>query len=147
MKTNKYFFIVIGFLSVIIVGISMIGLLAFTSAATPASDGVSPITATDANRYFKNYMANSTATNQVIKGFTVDKSQLDAMNRIAQENPNLTGFRVYFGFDSNSRKIAIVVGVDNSGKDAVTTTIYNTASQNTNPCPPICDITSTITKQ
>ena len=148
MKTNKISFIASGFIAGIIVGISMVGMFAFTNgpgAAAPAT-GVTPVSAAVANTFFKNYMTGATPLNQVVKGFTLDKSQLDAMNLIIQENSALAGFRVYLGVDNNARKIAIVVGVDGSGKDAVANTIYSTVSMATNPCPPVCDGASAITK-
>jgi len=149
MKTNKYFFTAVGFLTGLTLGISILVFSAFTNGPGPSvpGSGVSPVTATDANKFFKNYFAGAASFNQVIKGFTIDRTQLDAMNRIVQENANLAGFRIYFGTDNNARKVALVVGVDNNGIDAVNNTIYNTDSHLTNPCPPICDVSSTITKQ
>lgn len=149
MKTNKYFFTAVGFLTGITMGVSILVFSAFTNGPKPSGPdaGISPVTANDANKFVKNYMAGAASFNQVIKGFTIDRAQLDAMNRIVQENSNLTGFRIYFGTDNNSRKIAVVVGVDDNGNDAVNNTIYTTDSHYTNPCPPICDGNSTITKQ
>jgi hypothetical protein len=148
MKTNKIFFTSVGFLTGIVSGISIMGILAFSNGPAPSNPGPgnSVISTAVANTYFKNYMAGAATFNQVIKGFTIDKSQLDAMNSIANENSLLTGFRIYFGKDNNAQKIAIVVGVDSNGKDAVTNTIYNTSAPINNPCPPICDVVSPITK-
>ena len=146
MKTNKFYFTAAGFLAGIVSGISIIGLLAFTNNSASPGPGNSAIPATVANTYFKNYMAGATVYNQVIKGFTIDKTQLDAMNSIAAENSLLTGFRIYFGKDNNAQKIAIVVGIDASGRDAVTNTIYNSMATSNNPCPPICDVNSPIVK-
>ena len=70
--------------------------------------------------------------------------QLVAMNSLAKENSALTGFRIYYGKDNNARKIGIVVGVDNMGKDAVKNTIFNTDAPVSSPCPPICDTSSPI---
>lgn len=147
MKTNKFLFIAAGFFGGLVSGISMIALFAFTNApANPGSGGGStPITAADANLYLKNYLAGAASLNQVVKGFTIDKTQLDAMNSIALENSGLTGFRIYMGIDSQGRKVAIVVGVNSNGTDAVNNTILNTNSQSTNPCPPVCDVNSPIT--
>jgi hypothetical protein len=146
MKTNKYFLTVLGFFSGMAVGISIIGLFAFSSGpASPVPPaGILPITAAEAHGYFNKYMTDAVAFNQVIKGFTIDKSQLEAMNNIAKENANLAGFRIYMGKNNNSAKIGIVVGVDLAGKDALKNTIYNTESRNLSPCPPICDNSSAI---
>jgi hypothetical protein len=146
MKTHKYIYPVSGFLAGIVSGISIIVLFAFTNSPVPPGSGNSPISAAEANTCFKNYMATAASLNQVIKGFTVDKSQLDAMNSIISENAQLTGFRIYFGKDVGGQKSAIVVGVDSFGHDAVSNTIYHTSAPNNNPCPPVCDLNSAIIK-
>ena len=147
MKTNKYFLTVIGFLSGIVFTISFMGLFAFSSGpGSPAPVGGNvPVSAAVANGYFKNYMASAVSVNQVIKGFTVDKNQLEAMNNIAKENTTLQGFRIYMGRDNNANPVSIVVGIDGKGLDAVNNTIYNTNSPG-NPCPPVCDVASPIIK-
>ena len=145
MKTNKKFFTAAVFFTGLVLGISIMGLLAFTSApSTPApGPAINPVSSTDANLYFKNYLAGAATFNQVIKGFTIDKTQLNAMNIIAAENSTLTGFRIYMGKDNKSLNIAIIVGINSNGKDAVTNTIYKTDAPG-NPCPPVCDATSPI---
>ncbi|MCX6304992.1 MAG: hypothetical protein NT040_08490 [Bacteroidetes bacterium] len=146
MKTNKYFFTSVGFASGLLLGISIIGLLSFSSTpqVSTESSPPEPITSAVANSYYKNYKADAVPLNQVIKGFTIDKTQLDAMNLIARENTALTAFRIYLGRDNNSRTVGIVVGVDNTGKDAVRNSIINTDARGLSPCPPICDVTSPI---
>jgi hypothetical protein len=128
------------------IGVSVIGLYSFTSGpVSPApAAGITPVTSTVAHGFFNNYIATATSFNQVIKGFTIDKAQLDAMNTIAKENSGLTGFRIYLGKDNNARNIGIVVGVDYLGMDAVKNTIFITDSQRLSPCPPICDVSSPI---
>ena len=108
--------------------------------------GVTPITPSEARNYFKNYLSVAQKSAEVIKGFTIDLSQLEAMNNLIKENPGLSGFRIYLGRDDTSKKVGIVLGVDKDGKDAVTSTIYNTDSLNLSPCPPICDVNSPISK-
>jgi len=146
MKTNKFFLTAIGFLTGIVLSISAMGLLAFVKGpvSSGAGPGISSITAVQANGYFKNYLSGAKSYNQVIKGFMVDRNQLNAMNNLVTENSDLTGFRIYMGIDNNSRKIGIVVGIDSYGKDAVNNTIYNTDSPNNNPCPPLCDSNSPV---
>ena len=145
MKKNNLFLTAIGFLSGIVLTISVMGLLAFSSEPVPpvSGTGIIPITAADANMYFKNYMTGATSVNQVIKGFTLDKKQLEAMNNIAKENPALPGFRIYMGRDNNANLVSVVVGVDSKGLDAVKNSIYNTYAPG-NPCPPVCDVQSPI---
>ncbi len=146
MKTNKIFFTAFGFIAGMVCGISMIGILAFKNGQTNSdpTPGVTPIAASDAHNYCKNFQSGAVPLNLVIKGFSIDKSQLDAMNNIIRENPALTGFRIYLGKDNTAKKIGIVVGVDNAGLDAVKNTIYNTDAKNLSPCPPICDNNSPI---
>ena len=146
MKKQNYFLPVFGFFAGMLSGIVLIGLFAFSSApATPApGGGITPVSPDVANGFYKKYLSDAAPLNQVIKGFTIDKSQLDAMNAIAKENTGLTGFRVYMGKDYAGRKTAIVVGVDNTGKDAVKNTIFSTDVQQCSPCPPVCDVASPI---
>jgi hypothetical protein len=146
MKANKYFFPVMGFFSGVVIGMSMIALFAFTSSPSSSAPGssISAITADVAHSLLVKYLADAPPANMVIKGFTIDKSQLDAMNLISKENAELAGFRIYLGKDAAARKVGIVVGVDNLGNDAVKNTIYSTDLQRTSPCPPICDVSSPI---
>jgi hypothetical protein len=145
MKTNKYFFTAMGFLTGTIFGITVFVFLSFTSGPAAPGAAMVSITPTQAHSYFSNYLSSAVTFNQVIKGFTIDKAQLEAMNSISGENPGLTAFRIYFGKDNNARNIAIVVGVDLNGKDAVKNTVFTTDSQKVSPCPPICDVSSPIT--
>ena len=137
----------LGFLTGTVFGISVIVILSFTSGPGNPGSGITPISPADAHTYCKNYFSTTEAFNQVIKGFTLDRSQFEAMNSLVRENSTLTGFRVYFGKDSNSKKVGIVVGIDSNGKDAVNNTIYNTSSPTLDPCPPICDVSSPIIKE
>lgn len=140
MKKNRYFFPVLGFFGGMIAGIALIGLWSFTPAAT----GMVSISVTEAKTYLNNYLTDAAPVNGVIKGFTIDKEQFDAMSAIAKGNAGISGFRVYMGKDNSSRKIGIVVGIDELGKEAVTGTIYGTDSKSLSPCPPICDVNSPI---
>ncbi len=146
MKTNKYLFTVAGFLTGMVLGVSIIGLFAFAGAPAASSPGggLVAVTVAQAQAYSMKYRSTAAPLNQVVKGFTIDKAQLEAMNSIARENAALTGFRIYMGMDDNSRKLGIVVGIDNTGRDAVANTIYNTDAQNVGPCPPICDVSSPL---
>ena len=148
MKTNKNIFSVLGFMSGILLGFSVLGLFSFSNGPGSAGSGpgIVPISAAEAKIFLHNYMSDATAINEVIKGFTIDKAQLEAMNAISKENPNLAGFRVYLGKDNSSRMIGIVVGIDNDGKDAVNGKVYNTDRGVLSPCPPVCDVSSSIIK-
>ena len=146
MKTNKYFLTIAGFLSGLAAGISVIGFLAFTNAPAASAPGSTmvPVTSAEAHGLLNNFLAEALPLNQVVKGFSIDKSQLDAMNALAKENPTLTSYRIYLGKTSDARPVGIVVGIDNTGKDAVKNTIFSTDCKNLSPCPPICDATSPI---
>jgi hypothetical protein len=149
MKAKKYFLTATGFFAGMIAGVSLIGLVAFSggpSASAPGS-GVASITLDVARSYFAKYMADAAPLNAPVKGFTIDKAQLDAMNLLIKENADLAGFRIYMGKDNTAKKIGIVVGVDAAGKDATKNTIYGTDSQQMSPCPLICDVTSPITQE
>ncbi|MCX6266212.1 MAG: hypothetical protein NTW16_02490 [Bacteroidetes bacterium] len=147
MKTNKYFIPALGFFAGLALGTTIIGLFAFTNGPGTAAPGAGTtlISSAEANGFIKKYLSGTVPMNQVIKGFTVDKSQLDAMNTIAKSNPDLASFRIYLGKDNNAKNIGIVVGVDNAGQDAVRSGIYSTEGPRVSPCPPICDATSPIT--
>ncbi len=146
MKKSKYYLTGIGFFIGTLFGIMAMVLVSFTKDIRNLGtrDGIISITATQANNYCKNYMSKSEPLNQVVKGFTVDKAQLSAMNTIAAENSSLTGFRIYMGKDNNNAKIGIVVGTDGNGRDAVSNSIFNTDSPSSGPCPTICDNNSPI---
>ncbi|MEI7662176.1 MAG: hypothetical protein WCK34_08260 [Bacteroidota bacterium] len=146
MKTNKYFFSVMGFITGTVFGISVFLFLSFTNgpAAPAQGSGVVAITSADAHTCFTKYLSGAVSYNQVIKGINIDRTQLEAMNSISGENPALPGFRIYFGKDNTGRSVAIVVGVDSMGKDAVKNTIFNTDAPKFSPCPPICDVSSPI---
>lgn len=146
MKTNKSVLTGIGFILGIICGISIMALVSFTKDTNNSNnrDGAILISSAQAKTYFQNYMGSAEKFNDIIKGFMVDKAELSAMNLIANENPNLTSFRIYNGKDNNSAKIGIVVGVDSKGRDAVNNSIYNTDSALCDPCPTVCDLNSAI---
>ena len=147
MKTNKYLLTLAGFLAGTVFGITTIVFLSFTNgpAAPAPGAGAVRLSAAEAHTFFVSYISGAVPYNQVMKGFNVGKSQLDAMNAIAAENPSLTGFRIYFGKDNDSRTIGIVVGVDNTGIDAIKNSIFSTDGAKPGPCPPICDVASPIT--
>ncbi len=146
MKTKKLFLTTAGYITGMISGVVIMALLSFSNTpATPvAAGGNTPVSADVARSFYTKYMTDAAPFNQVIKGFTIDKAQLEAMNAIAKENAELAGFRIYMGKDYAGRKVALVVGVDNTGKDAVKNTIFSSDAQQVSPCPPVCDATSPI---
>lgn len=146
MNTRKYFYIVIGFATGAIFSLSLLGLFAFTSGPNMpgAPAGLVKITKDQAQTFVNNYLTDAAPIAEPVKGFTLQRAQLDAMNKLVQENSALTGFRIYLGKDANAAGVGIVVGLDKSGSDALSGSIYSTDGSGVSPCPPICDATSPI---
>jgi len=147
MKMTKFTFAALTFVSGIVLGISVMGLFSFTSPnpATAALQGVSKIGVPEAYTLFHGYYDNASSTNQVVKGFSISKEQLSAINYLSNENPSLSAFRVYMGFDETIGNVGIVVGVNSAGQD-VTNSIYK-APGGAALCPTICDVASGITRK
>lgn len=146
MKKNQFTLLTITFFSGLILGITLIGIFSFTySGSVPASSPNSgKINVQEANSLFRNYYNNAAPTNDVIRGFALNKEQLAALNYLSNENPALAGFRIYMGNDNNMGRVGIVVGVNSSGQD-LTGSIYKAAAGGSGPCPTICDGNSGIT--
>lgn len=112
--------------------------------SVPPAQGV--IDARTANTYFKNYYSSASEVNGVIKGFTVDMDQLHAMNQIASQPGDYSGFRVYFGIDANNQPIGMVLGIDGRGNE-ISTGIMQTNAGVLASCPIACDEASVITQE
>jgi len=149
MKKIRLYPISLGFISGMFFGVSILALTGFNSSPlmSPPAGFVNPISVQNANLAFKKYLMTAVpfTVKDTLFGITVEKPQLDAMNNLVKENPSFETFRIYRGIDNNSKKIAIVVGVDLAGKDAIKNTLYATESKATDPCPPLCDQSSPIT--
>jgi len=146
MKRNQITLMAVTFISGIILGVSAIGLFSFTSAtAVPAAlPAVNKISVQDAKTLFRNYFTTAAPMNAAVKGFALNKEQLSALNLLSNENPRLTGFRIYLGKDNSNGNVGIIVGVNSSGLDE-TSSIYQATAGQSGPCPTICDAASTIT--
>ncbi|NVO18516.1 MAG: hypothetical protein HXX13_02385 [Bacteroidetes bacterium] len=133
------------FISGLLVGASAIALLSFTGVVnTPSSTPAYGKTSVqDAQASYRRYASKTSALNDLVKGFALNKEELNAMNSLITENPSLIGFRVYMGLDNSLAPIGIVVGIDNAGKDNLNS-IYKTSGSSSGPCPTLCDQTSTI---
>jgi hypothetical protein len=142
MKNNKIL-LVTSFITGLVFGISVLGLLSFSSA--PAS-GLSPLNQETARAFIASYAADAAPSNAIVKGFTIDRVQLDAMNALIRENSSLAGFRIYLGKNASDRKLGIVVGVDAQGRDALNNTIFGTDASSVSPCPPVCDAANVLTR-
>lgn len=146
MKKNQFTLMAVTFLSGVILGIAALGLYSFTATGPDPAfqlQNVTKISAKDAQTLIKNYAGSAVATNGVVKGFALNRDQLAGMNQLAKENPALTGFRVYLGFDDNSNTVGIIVGINSSGQD-VTSSIYRSVARGSGPCPTICDGASSL---
>jgi hypothetical protein len=144
MKKNQFTLLAITFISGIFFGISALSLISFTNAGPSPLPGttVSKISVSDANTLFRAYYDKTAPINAVVKGFSITKEHLEALNNLSNENSALTGFRIYMGNDNNGN-VGIVVGVNSAGSD-VTTSIYRVAAGSSGPCPTICDASSPI---
>jgi hypothetical protein len=145
MKKNQFTLLAITFISGIIIGVSAIGLYSFTFAGPTTLPGstISKISVQDANTLFRTYYDKTAAVNAVVKGFSITKEHLAALNTLSNENAALTGFRIYMGND-NTGNVGIVVGINSSGQEA-TSSIYRVAAGSSGPCPTVCDVSSQIT--
>jgi hypothetical protein len=146
MNKNSFSIISIAFVSGIIIGTLALGLLSFTWAGNvPDPLGtISKISVQDAQTFSRRYITSAVPVNGVIKGFALNKEQLEACDRLLNENPSLTSFRIYMGQDNSSATVGIVVGIDAGGKDNLSS-IYRTSGSSSGPCPTVCDQTSNIT--
>lgn len=145
MKTNRFALITVTFLIGTVFGISIIGLLSFTASSTSPAPEPQPIiiSSSQAHTYVTNYLAGRPYRVDTLKAIIIDIGQYTAMKNIESRNPNLAGFRIYFGKD-NTVNFGIVVGMDSSGEDAALNYIYRTDSYRLGPCPPTCDANGPI---
>ncbi len=146
MKAKKLWFAATGFFTGLFAGLSILAFWAFTGSPSGAAGGseMVPVPAATANQYLKNYLAGAVPLNAALKGFSIDRNQVAAMDALLKENAALAGFRIYLGKNGEGKPVAIVVGLDALGNDAVKNTIYSTEAPKTGPCPPVCDVASPI---
>jgi hypothetical protein len=98
----------------------------------------STLTEQQVGAYMKSYRSTAVAFHDTLKGFNVDIRQFYAMSCLFDKNPQLAGFRVYFGKDAAGTYTSMIVGMDINGKD-VRTLFYGATFKYSGPCPPICD--------
>jgi hypothetical protein len=149
MKMNKFAIAGVAFILGAISVISFIALVSFThmSSPTPASGLVTTVSATEANTLLKNYLKTAPAAVKQAKGIFLDLQELEALNSLASKDAKLAGFRLYLGKETNGKMVGLVVGVDANNLDLVSKNILKTQSPKTGLCPPVCDQSSTITKE
>lgn len=76
-----------------------------------------------------------------IQGVVIDTLQLIAMNNLLNNGVPFDAYRIYLGYDVNTRtNIANVVGMTNTGEDVFKGDIFKTGLGLTGPCPPTCDV-------
>jgi hypothetical protein len=148
MKNKKFLWTALPFLAGTIFGISLLGLLSFTghSKSPGPEPAIARISVTDAHTCFQNYYKNASPYSSKMKGFTIDKAELTAMNAILGVAPSAAGFRIYFGTDASGTGLAIICGIDANGSD-MTGSIYSAPTSNVGPCPTLCDAGSPISGQ
>jgi hypothetical protein len=137
-----------GFFAGLFAGAAFIVAIAFTfkPAGLPAKDGIDPIGISQGNALIRKYLDGAVETKEVVKGMVVMKSQFEAMNKLYWENPELAGFRIYFGKDTAGIPKAVVVGIDEAGKDVVSGSLFSTPGDATGLCPRFCDDQSPLVK-
>ncbi len=141
MKSRNSGKTVLTFMLGAIMGISLFVSYSFISGAPrPATTGeLSQVNATEAQQLRDAYVGKAQPMNDIFRGFTVNKDQLDAMNLLIGENSELAGFRVYMGEDAENRAKMVVYGVNQSESIDMSTTIYVTEPNTSGPCPTLCE--------
>lgn len=146
MKKNQLVLMASVFISGIILGVAIPGLLSCgRHEIAPVPLSLTQIDTTTANTLFRQYYDKATIETKPFKGFSLEMEQLGALNKLFNGNGNLKGFRLYMGPDTPER-IRIIVGIDKNGNDDVKC-IYKTNIGTADPCPPICDGNSPITRK
>lgn len=110
--------------------------------------GVEEISPVTANKLFRDYYKGATADSQPFAGFLLKKEQLDVLNILLKKNLALSGFRIYMSNDSSGLERRILVGCKTVGDKQIddATIIFKTIYGASDPCPPICDMDSPITR-
>jgi hypothetical protein len=144
MKNNRFIMHTLTFVSGVIIGGAIFGILWFANGCSGSVSAASPspISLKDARDMYHNYLNKDKTPMMVgrdtIKAVTIDRNQLAAIEDLLN-NQNLAACRVYIGLDANSQRVGIVLGVYSDGRDATTLNIYSTGVGKAGPCPPICD--------
>ena len=141
MKSKRITVMILTFVSGLVIGCVLIGMFWFTSGCSAAGGLATPepISLPAAKALYQSYLAGKPfMVNGALKSFMVDKQQYEAMKMIADKDPNITGFRLYFGKDTKGDYI-VVIGVGNNGEVYSSTTMFSTIVGKGSPCPPICD--------
>jgi hypothetical protein len=147
MRKKNFIWMSVAFIAGSIVGISLLGLFAFSGPASPQKGDpvIAKISQTDARTCFLNYYNAATVYGSKLKGFSINKAEYTAMSNILAAAPTLTGFRIYLGADASGNSLAIIVGIDTSGADIASNAYSATVpAKNVGPCPPTCDFNSPI---
>ncbi|MEE4259088.1 MAG: hypothetical protein V2I62_04960 [Bacteroidales bacterium] len=113
-------------------------------SALPQDAIYQSVTLNDAVALTKEYAKNAQPLDKVFKGFAVNLDQFAAMNKIYQQNQNVSGFRLYSGETRGGDKKSIIVGISASGKDETSGTIYSAPVFDSGPCPTVCDTHSPL---
>jgi len=118
---------------------------AFINESAPPQDmNYQAVSLENAVALTKEYSKNAQPLNKVFKGFSVNLDQLAAMNKIYQQNQNVSGFRLYSGETRGGDKESIIIGVNANGKDETSGVIYRSPVFDSGPCPTVCDTHSPL---
>ena len=135
------------FISGIILGVAIPGLFSCSRHdIAPVPLSITQIDTTTANTLFRQYYDKAKIETRPFKGFSLEMEQFGALYKLFNNGNNtLKGFRIYMGPDTPDR-VRIIVGIDKNGNDDVRC-IYKTNIGTADPCPPICDGNSPITRK
>jgi hypothetical protein len=95
-----------------------------------------------AKQYFQAYLSSPLKID-TLKAFAVNLEQYKAMGKIINADTTVKGFRIYLGaMEKRATPVMMVVGF---GTPDHTGMIYSTSSEDSGPCPILCDKDSPIT--
>jgi hypothetical protein len=150
MKNSRFTLMIVIFISGITLGFIVPRLFPIINTISlTLPKGVEEISVAKANDLFLRYLKTATIQQKPFKGFMIKKEQLEVLNHLFKRDPSLSGFRVYMAEDSLTYERRILVGCrTKAGKEIDDTTIIlKTIYGGADPCPPICDVDSPITRE
>jgi hypothetical protein len=145
MKTFNFTRFGIPFISGLIVGAAIVGIVWYSTAApVPYSlPQGGTVTVERARALVQSYFTRIPDNDPKVKGFVIGIDQYNAMTALLTKNPTLGGFRVFMGTDESGKNVALVLGMDKTLRNDYTL-IYSTNWVKVGPCPPDCETPNPI---
>jgi hypothetical protein len=149
---NKNHLLIMGalFISGIVVG--AIGIQLFPCRCNDIAPMLADYQVSDtveANKLFHIYYDHYKPEKDTFKGYLLEKDQAKALSNFLDKNPHLAGARIYMASDGHTPNLKIIVGVVKRNAEFIDDTklIFKTTTLGkADPCPPICDGKSAITR-